>query len=100
MKISTTRWNESRDQITRGELAYQVAKKVKRYFDAMVVSSHGGIVRLALLKIKLQQGSNGSAPWKIGEGFMHLDNMFLVGLESVSKGSWQPEIWVADPTMY
>ena len=31
---------------------------------------------------------------------MHLDNMFLVRLESVSKGSWQPEIWVAGPTMY
>lgn len=37
--------------------------------------------------------------WKIGEGFMYLENMFLVRLESVSKGSWQPEIWVADPTM-
>jgi hypothetical protein len=30
---------------------------------------------------------------------MHLDNMFLVQLESVSKGSFQPEIWIADPTM-
>lgn len=32
--------------------------------------------------------------WKIGEGFMHLENMFLVRLVSVSKGSFQPEIWV------
>jgi len=66
----------------------------------MAVSSRGKIVRLALLKIELQQGSNGFAPWKISEGFMHLDNMFLVRLESVSKGSWQPEIWVAGPTSY
>ena len=67
----------------------------------MAVSSHcDETVRLALLKIGLEQGPNGSAPWKIGEGFMHLDNMFLVRLESVSKGSWQPEIWVADPTVY
>lgn len=36
--------------------------------------------------------------WKIGEGFMHLENMFLVRLVSVSKGSFQPEIWVVDPT--
>ena len=32
--------------------------------------------------------------WKIGEGFMHLENMFLVRFVSVSKGSFQPEIWV------
>ena len=37
--------------------------------------------------------------WKIGEGFMKLENMFLVRLESVSRGSFQPEIWVVDPTM-
>lgn len=30
---------------------------------------------------------------------MRLNNMFLVRLESVSKGSWQPEIWVVDSTM-
>lgn len=40
-----------------------------------------------------------SEQWKIGEGFMHLDNMFLAKLESVSKGSFQPEIWVVDPMM-
>ncbi|KAF9644511.1 hypothetical protein BDM02DRAFT_3121808 [Thelephora ganbajun] len=38
--------------------------------------------------------------WKIGEGFMHLENMFLVRLVSVSKGSFQPEIWVADTSMH
>ena len=37
--------------------------------------------------------------WKIGEGFMHLENMFLVRLVSVSKGSFQPEIWVMDALM-
>ena len=35
--------------------------------------------------------------WKIGEGFMHLENMFLVRLVSVSTGSFQPEIWVWAP---
>jgi len=28
---------------------------------------------------------------------MHLDNMFLARLESVSKGSFQPEIWIVNP---
>jgi len=34
--------------------------------------------------------------WKVGQGFMRLENMFLVRLVSVSKGSFQPEIWVVD----
>jgi len=42
---------------------------------------------------------NGSTPWKIGEGFMKFDNMFLVSFESVSRGSFQAEIWVVDPTV-
>ena len=65
----------------------------------MVVSSHLVDLRLASLKIKPQQGPHGSTPWKIGEGFMHLDNMYLARLESVSRGSWQPEIWLVDPTV-
>ena len=37
--------------------------------------------------------------WKIGEGFMHIDNMFLAKLEFVSKGSFQPQVWVTNPAM-
>ena len=32
--------------------------------------------------------------WKIGEGFMDLEHMYLVHLVSVSTGSFQPEIWI------
>lgn len=34
--------------------------------------------------------------WKIGEGFMRLECLYLVRFVSVSKGSFQPEIWVMD----
>lgn len=34
--------------------------------------------------------------WKIGDGFMRPENMFLVRLDPISKIFWQPEIWV-DP---
>lgn len=36
--------------------------------------------------------------WRIGQGFMRIENMYLVSLMSVSKGSFQPEIWVAVPS--
>jgi len=35
--------------------------------------------------------------WKIGEGFMNLENMYLVRLVSVSTGSFQPEVWILIP---
>lgn len=62
------------------------------------------IAHPVLLTIEPQQepssmGGSTSEQWRIGEGFMHLDNMFLVRLERVSKGSWQPEIWVMDPSL-
>jgi len=74
--------------------------KLNQYLDSMAVSSCGGeIARLVSPNIELQQQPYGSAPWKIGEGFMHLDNMFLVRLENTSKGSWQPDVFVLDPTI-
>ena len=70
----------------------------------MAVSSRfvEAVLPVFVLKTELQNSHHidGSTPrrWKIGEGFMRLDNMFLVQLEPVSKGSFQPEIWV-DRTM-
>ena len=90
--------------MTRSGLAYQVAMKLDRYLNSMAVSSRRGeIARRALLTIEPQQrpfsvGESTPEMWKIGEGFMRLDHMFLVRLESVSIGSWQPEIWIVDPT--
>lgn len=32
--------------------------------------------------------------WKVGQGFMKLEKMYLVSISWVAKGSVQPEIWV------
>jgi len=37
---------------------------------------------------------SGDARWKIGQGCMRLEKMYLVSVVWVSKGSIQPEIWV------
>jgi hypothetical protein len=83
-QIPTKNWNKRRGPITRGELAHHVSRKLEQYLDSMAASH-------------TMDGST-DKQWKIGEGFMGLDNMFLVRLVSVSTGSFQPEIWVADPT--
>ena len=44
-------------------------------------------------------GASTDKRWKIGEGSMRLEAMYLVRLASVSKGSFQPEIWVMDTSV-
>jgi len=34
--------------------------------------------------------------WKIGEGRMRLEDMYLVRLVHVSRSLFQPEIWMVD----
>jgi len=84
-QIFTKRWNKDHNPITRSALAYNIARKLKSYLDLMA-SSHS-------------LGGSIDKQWEIGEGFMTLDNMFLVRLEHVTKGSYQPEIWVTDNTV-
>lgn len=79
-RISTLGWkNKRRVPITRSKLVSEVAKELKRYLDSM--TRH---------PIK----NSADKCWKIGEGYMRFENMFLVSLLAVSKGPFQPEIWV------
>ena len=93
-------WTKTRTRITRSKLAYEIAKKLNQYLESMTVGSHNVENPRSLSLMTESQGypMDGSADkrWKIGEGFMYLENMFLVRLVSVSKGSFQPEIWVID----
>jgi len=82
-QINTLDWTRKRLPITRNKLAYEVARKLERYLHYMAKFTPDGSVE---------------NQWTIGQGFMHIDNMFLVRLVSVSKGSFQPEIWIADPS--
>lgn len=83
-QIHTLNWTKTREPIPRSKLAHEIAKKVDRYLTRMAGITPDGTVE---------------DHWEIGRGFMHIDNMFLVSFDSVSKGSFQPEIWVAVPPM-
>lgn len=86
---------------TRRELAYEVAKQVERYLNSMASSRYREIARPVSPQTEPQKtyalDVSTFEHWRIGEGFMTLDNMFLVRLISVSRGSFQPEIWVMEP---
>jgi len=87
--------------MTRSMLAYKVAKRLERYLKSMVRSPCREIARPVLLKSEPQKShpidTSTRERWKIGEGFMNLENMFLVRLDSSCEGTLQPEIWVMDP---
>ncbi|KAF9786268.1 hypothetical protein BJ322DRAFT_1108130 [Thelephora terrestris] len=85
-QIFTTHWNKERDPITRSKLAHHVARKLEQYLNS-ISSSH----------CVLEATADGR--WEIGEGFMRIENMFLAKLEPVSKGSFQPQVWVIDPAV-
>lgn len=46
------------------------------------------------------RGKDGNGPdrecsdpnWRLGPGFIEIDRLVLVGLDKVSKGSWQPRV--------
>jgi len=80
-QIATLGYTKDRARITRSKLAYEIAKKLNRYLESMT----GHPMKKSV-----------DRRWKIGEGCMRLENMYLVRLVSVSKGSFQPEIWVVD----
>jgi len=83
-QIHALNWTKDRRPVKRGKLAYEIAKRLKRYLHSMA---------------KFTPDESVETRWKIGQGCMHIDNMYLIRLTSVSKGSFQPEIWVADPLM-
>lgn len=81
-QIRTLDWSKPRKSITRGKLAYEIAGKIERYLTQMA---------------RVTPDKHVDDYWKIGQGFMHIENMFLVNLKQCSKESFQPEIWVAPP---
>lgn len=83
-QINMLNWTRTRVPIPRSKLAHEVARQVDRYLTRMASITPDGSVEEF---------------WTIGRGFMQIDNMYLVSLVSVSTGSFQPEIWVAIPSM-
>lgn len=95
-------WTRARTSITRRKLLYEVARKIDRYLTHMAVRSYSD--ELFAVAHEVTQRIPPDRPvedhWRIGQGFMHIDNMYLVSLVSVSKGSFQPEIYVDVPSCH
>lgn len=96
-QIAVRNWKKPPTPIPRSKLAYEIAKRVKQYLDHLAVSHH-------VFHPFISDGLNQTLPvvqsvdarWRVGQGCMKFEKMYLVRVVWVSKGSIQPEIWVDD----
>ena len=99
-KIHALDWTRKRRPITRGKLAHEVARRLERYLrdmDVRRIAVYSTLESLTDAPQGLIPDASVETRWTIGQGSTRIDRLFLVRLVSVSKGSFQPEIWVADP---
>jgi len=74
--INTVDWKKSRGPITRSKLAFKIAKVI----DSFIKSN--------------QETDVGDEAWRVGNGYIELKDLVLDSIEHVTKGSWQPQIFV------
>lgn len=88
--------------ITRSKLAKNVAKTVQRFIE---VSSDGHVIYVVVLTLVFQsqevKDRRMEDPrkhcWRVGNRAIGVDDLILLGLEHVSKGSWQAHLRVRRP---
>lgn len=80
----------------KSKLAYEVAKRVDKYLEALTVSRYSVHHHFSSDERDQMIPIDPSADprWTAGRGWMKLEKMYLVSVSWVSKGSLQPEIWV------
>ena len=95
-QIAVRNWKKPPAPIMRSKLAYEIAKHVNQYMNTSSVS-YRSLFRYSISNKgdqAIPMDSSTDPQWKIGQGCMKLEKMYLVSVSWVSKGSVQPEIWV------
>ncbi|TDL23685.1 hypothetical protein BD410DRAFT_720956 [Rickenella mellea] len=81
-QIPTRDFRNPPGPITRAKLAKNVAKSVDRF-----INEHKDL--------QLERGAD--PKWRVGPGYIDIDNLILVELQHVSMGSWQAHLRLAHP---
>jgi hypothetical protein len=81
--------------ITKGKLAKNIANCVKRFIE---VRSKVDLRRVANIshslkdKEKERMEMEADRKWKVGTRYIRMEDLMLVSLHHISKGSWQPQL--------
>ncbi|KAF9646795.1 hypothetical protein BDM02DRAFT_3146956, partial [Thelephora ganbajun] len=76
--IATRKWTRDREPIKKSKLAFEVAKGVKQFIRQNVN----------------EPITFGEERWKVGPGFIEVEDLVLVRFVQVSGASWQAELRV------
>ncbi|KAI9568067.1 hypothetical protein HD554DRAFT_2022730, partial [Boletus coccyginus] len=79
--IAALDWTKSRAPITRVKVAEAVATAIQGLFE----------------KYRDKPYDPGHAEWNVGPNGVQLDQICLVALHHVSRGSWQPQLCLLEP---
>jgi len=77
-QIKTNDWRKTRRPITRAKLATDISKSLSLFIQEMENEPIDPL----------------NEKWRLGAGHITVDQITLVALEHVSKGSWQPHFYV------
>ena len=83
------------DSITLDKLANIIAHEVVTLLVRASVVNRSVDLRIAS---DVRGGAQGGQPLRVGNRAYTLDDILLVRLHRVSRGSWQPEFWVRAPS--
>jgi hypothetical protein len=77
--VNTVDWRKQRGPITRSKLSNKIARIVHSFIE----NNQGTAIAVD--------------EWRVGAGHIELKDLILDRIEHVSKGSWQPHIYVIRP---
>lgn len=77
-QIKTNDWRKTRRPITRAKLATDISKSLALFIQEM----------------ETEPVDSQDEKWRFGPGLITIDQIYLVALEHVSKGSWQPHFYI------
>lgn len=84
-QFATLNHKRERQPITLNKAAVLVARKIERFFN------------WARTQMEEARTPTESCEWKLGDNWIRLEDLVLLALRRVSRGSWQPEIMVRWP---
>ena len=99
-QIRLNDWQKVPQRIKLEKLATEVAKCIERFIivgHARLSSIYSLVDTIRGKDVSTTAGNHYDREhpdWRVGPGFIGIDRLVLIALDSVSRGSWQPRIGV------
>lgn len=90
-QVNVRQETSARDAIYKSKLAYHIAKAVESMFEVRNCNHrHSCVCRVTLVLKELSNLTSADTQWAIVDTGIRFEEIELISLRRVSKGSWQP----------